>query len=405
MIKQTIIAVLLTIFLGGAAAGEVTAADVAVADVHLRLAQRHLEAGHPFWAAQSYRRALRSGCDDPNVHRQLSQVLYQLGFTDQAIDEMKLALKRTREQDFLHMELGVYYLAARQLPQARREFERVLQLNPAFSFGYYYLGEVYYRLGNYHRAAVALLLADKLGLPGFDLRRKLRDIGCKVPQQAWREDNRLFFRQIVVKSAASARELMQLLDDGELFEELARQRSTGAGAKRGGYVGRIEADALADDLAAQLAATEVFAPPRLIKTAANYYIVQRIVPYDAVIWGDKGASTGTEKVPAVVKATPPEPVAAVKRRGAAVTTAAAAPPPLPRGYLVISGVYHNRNYAEERIDRLRKLGVAGRLYQCGSGVHRRYEVVVDSRSSYQQAEQVVRRLKRLGLDSYIQYRK
>ncbi|MCD6525713.1 MAG: tetratricopeptide repeat protein, partial [Desulfuromonas sp.] len=211
---------------------------ITVSDVHLQLAERHLQAGHPFWAVHSYRRALETGADNPNIHRDLSRVLYDLGFVDQAIREMDLVLENAPEEDFLHMELGVFCLATGRLQRAQSEFSRVLELNPGFSYGYYYLGEVFYRLGNYNLASMALVMAQHLGLPGFDLERKLVDLGWQLPVKPWQDDPQLYhLRRITLKERSTAQEVMQRLDDGELFEELARQFSTGPEGQSGGYVG------------------------------------------------------------------------------------------------------------------------------------------------------------------------
>jgi hypothetical protein len=351
----------------------------------LQLAQRHIDAGHPFWAIHSFRQALASGADDPNTHRKLSQVLYDLGFVDQAVTEMELAINNVPAQDFLHMEMGVYRLAAGQLHKARAEFSRVLELNAGFSYGYYYLAEVYYRLADYDRAALALVLAQQLGFPGFDLQRKLTDLGWQLPQHPWHDDpERYCLRQILLDDKISAAEVMQRLEDGELFEELARQFSKSAEAQSGGYVGTMTLASMPPAFAAKLQGVESFSPPLLLESAQKYIIVQRIATFDPAMWQQTIDNNQQQ----------------LRQKISGYTAQAAAD---NEKYLVLSGVYHNRKYAEQRIARLLALGLKSYLQQRGSGEHLRYEVIAGRFADYTAAEAAGERIKADGLDYYIRH--
>lgn len=360
---------------------------IKVSDVHRQLAERHLQAGHPFWAVHSYRRALETGAEDPNIHRNLSQVLYDLGFVDQAIQEMDLALSNAPEEDFLHMELGVFCLAAGRLQRAKNEFSRVLELNPGFSYGYYYLGEVFYRLGDYNLASMALVMAQRLGLPGFDLERKLLDLGWQLPEQPWRDDpQRYYLRRITLNDRSTAAEVMQRLDDGELFEELARQFSTGPEAQSGGYVGGIEPQNMPTDFAVKLAGVSSFAPPVLLEADDQFHVVQRIAPFDAVLWQKK-----------IVKAQ--------QYRRQKTAEHAAEPMTEAKGFLLLSGVFRNHDYADQRVARLLKLGFKSYLQPRGEGEHLRYEVIVGRYDKFEAAEQAGLQVKQAGLEYYIRKEK
>lgn len=363
------------------------AEPIKVADVHYQLAQRHLDAGRPFWAVHSYRRALETGAKNPNIHRELSQVLYDLGFVDQAINEMEEAIKAAPVNDFLHMELGVFCLASGRLQRAQVEFSRVLELNPGFSYGYYYLGEVFYRLGQYDDSSIALVLAQRLGLPGFDLERKLVDLGWQLPQKPWFETTTDYYlRRITLDSRATVDDVMRRLGDGELFEELARQFSTGDESQNGGYVGAIALKNMPADFAQRLAGGESFSPPVLLKADGVFHLVQRIAPFDAVTWRGKTANKKQQRQVRVIEPTQ-HPVVAQK------------------GFLLLSGVFHNRDYAEQRVERLVKLGIKSTLNQRGEGEHLRYEVIAGRYDDHQGAQHAASFLKESGFDSYIRSEK
>lgn len=353
-----------------------------VSDVHLQLAKRHLEAGHPFWAIHSYRRALESGADNPNTHRQLAQVLYDLGFVDQAISEMDLALRDAPNEDFLHMEMGVFCLAAGKMQRALTAFTQVLELNAGFSYGYYYLGEVYYRLADYDHAAAALVFAQRLGLPGFELGRKLKDLGWQLPEQPWlNDDNKYCLRQIILSNKIDADEVQQRLQDGELFEELARQFSIAPDAVNGGYLGNMALASMPDNIAQKLKDVAVFSAPLLLQAEDRHIIVQRIAPFAAELWHNKiihSSKTAHQLASPLIK-----------------------PQAEHKPYVLLSGVFHNREYAEERIARLHDLGLESFIQQKGSGEHERYEVIAGRFAQYKAAENVGGKIVAAGLDYYI----
>jgi len=365
----------------------VAAEPIKVADVHYQLAKRHLEAGRPFWAVHSYRRALETGANNPNIHRELSQVLYDLGFVDQAIAEMEEAIKTAPISDFLHMELGVFSLASGRFQRAKSEFSQVLELNPGFSYGYYYLGEVYYRLGNYLDASKALVIAQRLGLPGFDLERKLVDVGVQLPSKPWHDsETEYFLRRITLDSRSMVDEVMKRLGDGELFEELARQFSVDIESQNGGYVGTIDLNSMPVNFAAKLDGVASFSPPVLLKADGVFHLVQRIAPFDAVTW----------QQPTVKKVVQHE-VRAIE--------APQQPDMDGKGFLLLSGVFRNHSYAEQRVERLLKLGMKSYLNPRGEGEHLRYEVVAGRYDHHVAAQHAASALKKAGLDSYIRSEK
>lgn len=365
----------------------VAAEPIKVADVHYQLAKRHLEAGRPFWAVHSYRRALETGAKNPNIHRELSQVLYDLGFVDQAISEMEEAIKVAPVNDFLHMELGIFSLASGRFQRAKSEFSQVLQLNPGFSYGYYYLGEVYYRLGNYLDSSKALVMAQQLGLPGFDLERKLLDVGIQLPQQPWNEsETEYYLRRITLDSRSTVDEVMKRLSDGELFEELARQFSVDVESQNGGYVGTIALTSMPAEFAAKLEGVTSFSPPVLLKADELFHLVQRIAPFDAVTWKQQT----TIKEPLQVER---------------VNEPRQQPDMGGKGFLLLSGVFRNHDYAEKRVEQLLNLGMKSYLHPRGEGEHLRYEVVAGRYEQHSAAQSASRMLKESGLDSYIRSEK
>ncbi|MBN2643979.1 MAG: tetratricopeptide repeat protein [Desulfuromonadaceae bacterium] len=356
--------------------------DVTPRQIHLQLAQRHLEAGRPFWALSSLRHALEQGTDDPNIHRQQAQILYDLGFVDQAVSEMEQTLRRATDEDYLYMELGVFALAGGQLAKARQAFERVLELNPGFSFGYYYLGEVLFRLGDYDRSACALVLARQLGLPGFELERKLTDFGQTLPEHPWPADgSAIFLRRISLVDGALAEVVLRRLGEGELFEELAREFSTGEEKDSGGYVGMLQPQDLNPQLAATLSGLNSFERPVLIQHDDQSWIVQRIAPFDPAFWTrylTRKASNDLSKRDQTVVDSQTE-----------------------LSFHLMAGAFHCREYADDCLRTLRRLGFEQAMIQKIETPERRYDVIAGLYADYPSAVAAQKQLKAAGQDCYI----
>ncbi|WP_282755623.1 tetratricopeptide repeat protein [Desulfuromonas thiophila] len=276
-----VVAGLLALGGGGCATAAVSKVpDAAV--IHAQLARQHLAAGRPLWALYSLREAVALAPGEPAYRRQLAGVLYDLGFADQAIAEMEQLLPLTGQQDFLLFELGTYRLAAGRIAAARQAFEAVVQLNPGFSLGYYYLAETLLRQGDYASAGRAAALAQRLGLPGFDMQRRLADLGIALPPQPWADDGGLIYlRRIRLTQAEQAHQLLQRLAQGERFEDLARAYGEAEEQRSGGYVGALVPSQLQPHLAARLQALRPFDSPQLIEQAGDWLLVQRIAPWQA----------------------------------------------------------------------------------------------------------------------------
>ncbi|MCD6528009.1 MAG: SPOR domain-containing protein, partial [Desulfuromonas sp.] len=189
-----------------------------------------------------------------------------------------------------------------------------------------------------------------------------------------------------LKERSTAQEVMQRLDDGELFEELARQFSTGPEGQSGGYVGGISTANMPIVFAVKLAGVESFSPPLLLESGGSYHVVQRIAPFDPELWQQK---ISAEK--------------SVRRQKTAEY--AVRPVAVKKSYLLLSGVFRNHDYADQRVARLLKLGMKSYLQPRGDEEHQRYEVIAGRFDRFEAAEEAGAQLKQAGLDYYIRKEK
>jgi hypothetical protein len=175
--------------------------------------------------------------------------------------------------------------------------------------------------------------------------------------------------------------VQQRLQDGELFEEVARQFSSAPEAVNGGYIGTMSLDKMPDNIAQKLINVEIYSAPFLLQSEDKYIIVQRISPFKAEWWRSK--IVDSSKADTTLVSPQMSPAAELKP------------------YVLLSGVFHNRDYATERVAHLRALGLESFIQQRGSGPHLRYEVIAGRFAAYKTAESIGGKIVSTGLDYYI----
>lgn len=255
------------------------------ADYHVMRAKKFLHEDRTFEAMKEFREALRKDDSRPEIHGYLSMLLYELGFLDEAIEEMRTAVALSPEHVYLNMELGKLHFAGHDTEDALEQFFRVLELNPGHANAYYYLGELLLSIKEYDLAWMSAKMALRAGHSGQDLMNKLRSLSEEPMIEPWkRPGQELYVRQILVSSLKRANELVKRILEGELFEDIAFGELTGPAALVGGYLGKMDPSDLHPDIARELLASEVLSPPSIVETESGYHIVQRLLPFDFSYW-------------------------------------------------------------------------------------------------------------------------
>ena len=355
------------------------------AKAHLASGDRYAEAGQNFLAAREYRQAIAFGFDGADVRWKLSLALYGLGLVDEAISEINTAQELSPDVNYLHLPTGILCLAKGSLDAAARHFVAALLINPGFADAYYYLGEVYYRQGDYPRAWLCEIMAKTLGHAGGSLRHKLEAVSAAPNLVPWREDQGvLHLRLIQTTSREEAQSIFDRLAAGELFEYIAAERGTEANQGFGGYAGIIAPAELDPAVAEALLDRDMFHPPLVVETARGYQILQRIAPFDPSYW-DQLLTPSKKSAPAsatVTKTTGP-------------TTADAT------YYRLHAGSYGAESTARKRLAELEKHGFAADLYRQESPSSKNLHVIAGRYQNFKEAQQAAARLESLKIDHYI----
>lgn len=114
-------------------------------------------------AEQSFRRAIALKDDFAEAHHWLARcVLSPLARPTEAIAEIHRALDSDPSALIIHTNLGLIYYHARRYDDAIQQLQKVVEINPAYSFAYWTLGFSWAGKGNLEKAVAAHQTARRL---------------------------------------------------------------------------------------------------------------------------------------------------------------------------------------------------------------------------------------------------
>jgi Flp pilus assembly protein TadD len=255
------------------------------ADDYIRSAEKFMSEGRQFSALEEYRKAIEKNGRRSDIYGNLAILLYDLGFLDDAIEEMKKAVALSPDSVYLNMELGRLYFAGNSRGDAIEQFFSVLEMNPGHSNAYYYLGELFFRMKDYDMAWLSARMALKMGQRGRGLISRLREFSMEPELVPWKNPGDvLYIRQILVDTRVEAEELLTRISAGELFEDIAVMEFTGPTARLGGFLGKLEHSQVHPKIAEVLLKEEALSGPYIVETEKGFHVVQRLVPFDYNRW-------------------------------------------------------------------------------------------------------------------------
>ena len=417
----------------------IIAASSSIAEKTVMSAINHVEKGNtyliedrPFAAIEEFRTAIRKGASDPVLFRNLAIVLFDLGFMDEAVVEMKKALDLSPYAISFQMELGIIFLAQSTLDKSQEQFFAVLEQNPGFADAYYYLGEIFLRQKDYDNAWMFARMAQRLNHKGTNLIKKL-DAASDAPKIApWvYTGDKLFIRQILVDTKERAEETVARIKRGELFEDVATEIDKTLSSV-GGFLGHFSQSELHPNISKAISNSEIFSDPVIVQTELGFHIVQRIVPFDFNKWQqmiadyrktDKPVLAAVKKAePVKIKALTPsgkvtvtkttEKVALVneEKMTPSKITKSETPPvktqsltnnDSPAKFLVFVGAFKEEPLAIVRVEKLRKLGHPSYHFSQQSSKGPLFMVIAGKYKNRRQAQNAGKGLAEQGFEYFI----
>jgi hypothetical protein len=301
---------------------------------HIEQGDQYLYNNRPFMAVNEYQAAIKKGAREPALYRNLAVVLYELGFVNDAITEMKKAVELSPDTISFHIELGIFHLAKEEYGDAKKQFINVLERNPGYADAYYYTGNIFFRTGDYDMAWLFARMARMLGHRGMGLMDNLSAVSEAPAVEPWKQSgNNVVIRQLLVDTEDRAKEMVDRISKGELFEELAIEVDTSVNAD-GGYLGNFRSSELDPKIAEAMGNMEVLSKPVIVKTAQGYHVLQRIYRFDFDAWKGMLADDGKPGIGKTDKASSKE----------------------DKPFIVFAGSFSLEKNAGETVERLIALG-------------------------------------------------
>ncbi|MDR0477895.1 MAG: hypothetical protein LBH14_08185, partial [Desulfobulbaceae bacterium] len=254
-------------------------------EVYLERANALIRSYQHFAAATALQQAIRLADDKyPSIYMRLAILDYGLGMIPDAIAAGEKAVSLAPQTKWYKFDLAKFYLVDKRYQDAKEQLLTLLQIDPGFSLGFVYLGEVYLALGQKNMAWACSQRADQLGQDGDLLRQKLKIAGGQPPAgletlTAGRPD---YFRFIKVGSRIDADALLKQLTNGKSFANLEMELQTSKSINAD--FGLISISELKENVARQVNAFKLFAPPVVVETDSDCWVMQKILPFDRAAW-------------------------------------------------------------------------------------------------------------------------
>jgi len=209
---------------------------------------------------------------DPRLRLMLSAVYRDEGDLPKAVAEVRESVRLAPASADGWNALGLLLRASRKDAEAESAFRSALKARPEDPDALFNLAEVLRRAKRSSEAVVLLerLIAKTPSFPGVAeaLEGARREVASPGPGQV-----RLGLLRVATREEAEG--LARRLAAGEDFAALARARSTDPSASRGGDLGLVRPDELAEPLRSAAAALAVGARSPVLETPAGYVILRR----------------------------------------------------------------------------------------------------------------------------------
>lgn len=252
---------------------------------YLEQANEYIKAYRHFEAGDALKKATElGGKKHPSLHMRLAILYYGLGLIPEAITEGETAVTLAPSSKWYKYDLAKFYYVDKQYDKAEQQFMALLKLDPGFTLGYYYLGELYFRKKEYDLAWLSMRRSQLLGHQGKHLENKLLGLSSKPSENiSVQQEASPLFRFIKTESADQAQEILKDIRNGKLFENLELEMKKD---KSPADFGVMMLSELKDSIADSLRDSVPYSPPVVVKTGPDYRIMQRILPFSPEIWAN-----------------------------------------------------------------------------------------------------------------------
>ncbi len=356
-------------------------------------------------AVPAFNRALVGGLVHPDLYRNLSIALYELRMVDDALAAMEKAVSLAPQDNLFRIELGILYLAKDRFKKTEEQLFIALKNNPGLSEAYFFLGQLYYRTNQFGLAWIGARTSEKLGYESSVLIDKLSKKSIEPSKYPWELPNKnLAIRQVILANKEEAEDFLNKVKQGDLFEYVLENEHDGLGNSLGGFIGIFTPEDLRPEIRETMLNQDVYGNPVLIELEDVVAVSQRILSFDFSQWQ---ALTGLKLTQATVA-----PRLKESKSTDLNSLTDEQMPPLIRTSVdlnkvrVYAGAFYKKDKAISQVELFQKMGFpAFCLLSETTDEKSLYNVIAGQFDSRQQAEDVVKELKKQGYDSFVPIKK
>ena len=240
--------------------------------VYSRLGEIYLASGKLDSAIHYVKEALELAPDAGAVHSSLGGLYLQAGENIKAKAHLDAAIKLDSRNPEAHRFLGFYFTQADSLDVAKRHFEKILEFLPNDFEAHNNIAFLYARQRQYRQALDYYKRAKERARDAFEA----HTTNLQIEAVRAIMDGKVRARYILVQSQAAARDLLQRIENGEDFGELAQKFSVAPNAQFGGdtnFFGAGELMAEFEEAVMQLQVGEI---SEIVRVSMGFMIIQRV---------------------------------------------------------------------------------------------------------------------------------
>ena len=151
---------------------------------YLQRANEYIRAYRHFEAADALKEATKlGGTKHPSLHMRLAILYYGLGLISEAIIEGEKAVQLTPDSKWYKYDLAKFYYVDKQYGKAQQQFSDLLTIDPGFTFGYYFLAELFFQSKIIRHGLVELRESKTSGSSGKTSPGKTGTIHYQAPRK------------------------------------------------------------------------------------------------------------------------------------------------------------------------------------------------------------------------------
>ena len=227
-------------------------------------------------ALRTYQRLTALQPQNHTAHYNLGVIYHEMGMYQKEILEYKHALKIEPDYALALYNMGIWYGNKGMYDDAIYAFKKLVAIDPNNAQARYNLAIAFTKKNEYQEAEFQYKKAIEIEPNFSSARRGLESVEKRLgKREPVKKIGELRVQHILVRTRSEAEEILNLLNKGHSFTNLAKQKSIDPSAKNGGDLGFFRKGDLLPDFENAALRLKIGEISGIVKTRLGYHIIQR----------------------------------------------------------------------------------------------------------------------------------